>query len=545
MATEPEGNLGKRRFGPSDRLKAMFRACSRDPTEAIEARLRSMLQTFLQHRRDNAANESNELAAKCCCEAGIWYYRILENHASEERNRLGISDISAILENDLFQRCLVACCLEMSISWNRLQCDFPSLLQIIKLAPYHFWKVIELELRADVGLPHAVVTHLAQVEDKVLESMAWTSDSPLWEEIRDNEGHLPTCQQVIPPTQLEDLTRTDLQADENLPEVSRSLGREQSGSTDRQRSPSAVNRPRRRNSLHIFARKVYRLMAMRLRELCSTLHISDELRSKIWTCFEYSLVNCTGLMIDRHLDQLVMCAIYIIAKITNVEIPFKHIMNCYKSRPLASKSVCKNVLISGRDTENSPTGNNSSNNGYHSDGILTPNTPSTHYPGPWQEERGNLIYFYNQVYTTKMEGFAKKFAPTPGGETPPSSPYPRQFRGSSRRRRLSSSHSIFISPYNTESTSRHTSGLCYYFNSSPPERLREINIMVKTGRSPIRRSLVSLDGDDEEENDGPSAKRLHLDDQSAWQRRLRNVENDRMTIRDRDQPSPVTKPNQY
>lgn len=69
--------------------------------------------------------------------------------------------------------------------------------------------------------------------------------------------------------------------------------------------------------------------------------------------------------------------------------------------------------------------------------------------------------------------------------------------------------------------------------------------MVKTGRSPIRRSLVSLDGDDEEENDGPSAKRLHLDDQSAWQRRLRNVENDRMTIRDRDQPSPVTKPNQY
>ncbi|TKS69800.1 Retinoblastoma-like protein 2 130 kDa retinoblastoma-associated protein [Collichthys lucidus] len=381
MATEPEGNLGKRRFGPSDRLKAMFRACSRDPTEAIEARLRSMLQTFLQHRRDNAANESN----------GSW--RTMQVKRGTDWASVTIS-------------------------------------------------VIELELRADVGLPHAVVTHLAQVEDKVLESMAWTSDSPLWEEIRDNEGRLPTCQQVIPPTQLEDLTRTDLQADENLPEAGRSLGREQS---DRQRSPSAVNRPRRRNSLHIFARKVYRLMAMRLRELCSTLHISDELRSKIWTCFEYSLVNCTDLMIDRHLDQLVMCAIYIIAK----------------------------------------------------------------------------------------------------GETPPPSPYPRQFKGSSRRRRLSSSHSIFISPYNTENTSRCTSGLCYYFNSSPPERLREINIMVKTGRSPIRRSLVSLDGDDEEENDGPSAKRLHLDDQSAWQRRLRNVENDRMTIRDRDQPSPVTKPNQY
>lgn len=35
-----------------------------------------------------------ELAAKCCCEATIWYYKILEKHASEERKRLGVSDIS-------------------------------------------------------------------------------------------------------------------------------------------------------------------------------------------------------------------------------------------------------------------------------------------------------------------------------------------------------------------------------------------------------------------------------------------------------------------
>lgn len=56
-------------------------------------------------------------------------------------------------------------------------------------------------------------------------------------------------------------------------------------------------------------------MAKRLRELCSTLEISDELRLKIWTCFEYSLVHCSCLMVDRHLDQLLMCAIYIIAKV--------------------------------------------------------------------------------------------------------------------------------------------------------------------------------------------------------------------------------------
>ncbi|XP_070819004.1 retinoblastoma-like protein 2 [Chaetodon trifascialis] len=359
MATEHQGNLGKPRFGPSDRLIAMFRACSRDPTEAIKARLRRMLHTFLQHYRDNAGSESTELAAKCCCEAEIWYYRILESHTSEERSRLGISDISGILESDVFQCCLVACCLEITVFSNPLPCDFPLLLHILKLAPYHFWKVIELVLRADVGLPRVVVTHLAQVEEKVLESLSWSSNSPLWEEIRANEGHLPTCQQVMRPAQLEDPKRADVQPDGHLPGAGLSLGAELPGSTGQRRSPSAVNRPRRSNSLHLFARKVYSLMGKRLRELCSTLHISDELRLKIWTCFEYSLVHCTDLMVERHLDQLLLCAIYIMAKITNGEIPFKHIMKCYRSQPLASRSVCKNVLISGRDTKYSLTEHNS------------------------------------------------------------------------------------------------------------------------------------------------------------------------------------------
>lgn len=61
--------------------------------------------------------------------------------------------------------------------------------------------------------------------------------------------------------------------------------------------------------------QVYSLMAKRLRELCTTLVISEALRLKIWTCFEYSLVHCTDLMMERHLDQLLMCPIYIMAKV--------------------------------------------------------------------------------------------------------------------------------------------------------------------------------------------------------------------------------------
>lgn len=50
--------------------------------------------------------------------------------------------------------------------------------------------------------------------------------------------------------------------------------------------------------------------------MCDRLQISeDELTRKIWTCFEYSLMQHTDLMRDRHLDQLLMCAVYVICKV--------------------------------------------------------------------------------------------------------------------------------------------------------------------------------------------------------------------------------------
>ncbi|XP_034437742.1 retinoblastoma-like protein 2 isoform X2 [Hippoglossus hippoglossus] len=502
MATEPRGNL--QWFGPSDHLMSMFRTCSRDPAEAVKARLRRMLQTFLLQQGDRS-----ELAARCCHQAEFWYYRILENLVRQERRRLGVSDVSAntvhvsqgILEADLVQRCLVACCLQISICSNHLPCDLPQLLQILTMKSYHFWRVIELVLRAEAGLPHAVVRHLSQVEKNVLESLAWTRNSPLWEEIRANRGQLLTCQQVMHPAQLEDPKRTELQPDTK---------------------PAAVTRPQRSSPLHLFARKVYSLMSRRLRELCSTLDVSDELRLKIWTCFEHSLVHCSHLMVDCHLDQSLMCAIYIIAKITKVEIPFKHIMKCYKSQPHARRGVCSNVLISGRNMDNPPSTTGKQED---YDIMVTPNTPSTHYPGASQERRGNLIDFYNQVYMTNMQHFAEQFAPTSGGDTPPLSPYPQPWKASPRRHQVLSSPSVYISPYNPETPSLVHRPVLLLQTLVPPsvcgdQQHDQDGQVTHQGR----RYPVKLEEEEEEEGDhSPLAKRLRLDGQSAWQRRLRSV----------------------
>ena len=35
----------------------------------------------------------------------------------------------------------------------------------------------------------------------------------------------------------------------------------------------------------------------------------------MWTCMEHVLVKHVDLMMDRHLDQILMCAVYVMAKV--------------------------------------------------------------------------------------------------------------------------------------------------------------------------------------------------------------------------------------
>lgn len=59
----------------------------------------------------------------------------------------------------------------------------------------------------------------------------------------------------------------------------------------------------------------YHLGSVRMQELCHHLDLNDsELKRKIWTCFQHSITSHIDLMRDRHIDQLLMCAVYVICK---------------------------------------------------------------------------------------------------------------------------------------------------------------------------------------------------------------------------------------
>ena len=82
---------------------------------------------------------------------------------------------------------------------------------------------------------------------------------------------------------------------------------------------SVPPKPTKTGSLCIFFRKVYHVAHLRLDFLCHTLEIAEDVKRKIWTAFEYTIRQQTDLMRDRHLDQLLMCSLYIVCKVNGIQ----------------------------------------------------------------------------------------------------------------------------------------------------------------------------------------------------------------------------------
>uniref|UniRef100_A0A671QL69 Retinoblastoma-like protein 2 n=1 Tax=Sinocyclocheilus anshuiensis TaxID=1608454 RepID=A0A671QL69_9TELE len=556
------------------------------------------------------------VAVKYFCLAEVLYYKSLEVIINQEKKRLGDMDLSGILEQDIFHRSLIICCLEIVIFSYRPPGEFPRVLQIFDLPAYHFYMVIEVLVRAEEGLFGEVVKHLNHVEEQVLESLAWKGNSPLWDSIREAKNCVPACQEVMPPQHLEDSsgssthTPNKSEFSSNITGAGKGVSPSPTSLHDRYSSPPTGTACRRlfvdgnstpepaqpvkvaqpslvspipagqtvvtmatatvtaNNGQTVtipvqgianesggitfipvqvsvmgqsgralptlsaqtltgtltaqqltamptgtvchsilndapFPHQVYHLASVRLRDLCAKLDISTDLRRKIWTCFEYSLVHCTDLMMDRHLDQLLMCAIYVMTKL------FKH----YLSNTTSGESS----PVSMRSSSTLPIPQPSS----------APSTPTRAPGGPQEqeEERADLIRFYNHVYIKQIKRFALRYSsnsPKNGAEAPPLCPYPSLRIGSPRRVLLSHNHSIYISPHKTGSPISPRDKIFYYVSSSPSNRLREINRMIRTGETPTKKRSIAV----EEEQQSP-AKRLCQENQTALLRRLQDVANDR------------------
>ncbi|KAJ8260374.1 hypothetical protein GJAV_G00181390 [Gymnothorax javanicus] len=605
------------RNAPSEQLLQVFRSCTRDPTEAILSRVKSLGETFRQHytrSTDEQPGSHMDFADNRLKLAEILYYKVLENVITQEMKRLNGKDMTVLLEQDIFHCSLIACCLEVVLFAYNSQRSFPWIIEVLDLRPFYFYKVIEVFIRSEEGLSRDMVKHLNSIEEQV-PSVEEVNFSSSFETGNSNGGptHLPlvtlspimhprlrevrtglggSARKDVPPspislhdryssptaggakrrlfgdepqsppprlsfgqsgalriiptspaageatprsparTLIPVATTTVPSSDSHQLSIPLAGMKSDSGSfTIIQMQPGAggspisaqllitaspsrtapdpqSSRPRRTGSLALFFRKVYHLASVRLRDLCVKLDISSELRGKIWTCFEHSLIHCTELMMDRHLDQLLLCAVYIISKITKEERTFQDIMKSYRSQPQASSHVYRSVLLRSSGREQGPDENNIAMEGSES-----------------RPERGDLIQFYNSVYVLKMKGFAQKYAAHSVDhrmEVPPLSPFPSVRAQPLSPRRVSQRHSIFVSPHKNGSCLTPNSAFTYKFNGSPSKELSDINRMIKQG-GVSRKRAFTMEGDCSES----PTKRLCTESEDVLLKRLQDVVSER------------------
>ena len=131
-------------------------------------------------------------------------------------------------------------------------------------------------------------------------------------------------------------------------------------------------------SLELFFRKVYRLCFSRVRKLCEALRLDDTVVRRVWTCFEHVLTAHVEITEDRHLDQIVLCAIYAVCKILEEPIQFKTVLSKYSVLfgEGAAKLVSRDVLLASRP-----------------------------------EQRGSIIDFYNTVFMPLAKDFVFELSP--------------------------------------------------------------------------------------------------------------------------------------
>lgn len=304
-------------------------------------------------------------------------------------------------------------------------------------------------------------------------------------------------------------------------------------------------RPVRSGSLALFFRKVYHLSAVRLQDLCDRLNILDvDVCRKIWTCFEHSIVNHTDLMKDRHLDQLILCAVYVVTKVTKVNKCFQEILQCYRQQPQTKSHVYRSILLrknagrgSSSNSSSPVTIENEDCNPQQptrSSSTLALLPPDSLPPTPTRlagtatqfefDERGDIIKFYNEVYRKRMTSFATKFSPDVAqDESVHLTPLPR-FKPLlySPRRKVSYHRDVFVSTLEAGcyrlSPKHHT----YHFNGDkrgPGKDLREINQMVQGGENASKRILH----EDASDEDAPEAKRCFFDKIRAVMRERQDV----------------------
>uniref|UniRef100_A0A8C3LAS5 RB transcriptional corepressor 1 n=1 Tax=Chrysolophus pictus TaxID=9089 RepID=A0A8C3LAS5_CHRPC len=248
---------------PSDTLIAYFNNCTVNPEDSILKRVESLGHIFKK--------KFAEAVGQGCAEIGSQVSSIL----IIEEERLSVHNFSKLLNDNIFHTSLLACALEIVMAtYGRTashsdgtsaetDLSFPWILNVFDLKAFDFYKVIESFIKVEPSLTRDMIKHLERCEHRIMESLAWQSDSPLFDLIKQSKEREGQTDQPEPTSTLNlplqhNHTAADLYLSPVRSPKKKASGHPQSGTSNPDAQPSATSqtqKPQKSTSLSLFYKK--------------------------------------------------------------------------------------------------------------------------------------------------------------------------------------------------------------------------------------------------------------------------------------------------
>ncbi|KAL6562716.1 Retinoblastoma-related protein 1 [Orobanche gracilis] len=479
---------------PSAELERFLSSCDRDVTADVIRRSQIILEAIFPSSGpgQNASLMDNIWAEQRRMESMKLYFRVLHAICTTESHILHGSNLTSLLTNERFHRCMIACSAELVLATHKtVTMLFPTVLERTGITAFDLSKVIESFIRHEESLPRELKRHLNSLEERLLESMVWEKGSSMYNSLTVARPvfaaeisrlglladpmpsldaialHVEMACGVLPPMQ--SLMKPeihgqngDIRSPKRLCNELRSVLVERNSFTSpvkdrllainnlKSKLPSPILQsafasPTRPNpggggetcaetAVNVFFAKIVKLAAVRINGMVERIQLPQHIRESVYCLFQKILGQRTALFFNRHIDQIILCCFYGVAKIFQLNLTFKEIIFNYRKQPQCKPQVFRSIYI---------------------------DSSALHRNGKNGPDHIDIITFYNEIFVPAVKPLLVELAPSGSAEgshtpaasskvdgpcpaSPRTSPFPSLPDMSPKK--VSAAHNVYVSP---------------------------------------------------------------------------------------------------
>nr|GMD72812.1 retinoblastoma-related protein 1 isoform X1 [Ipomoea batatas] len=563
---------------PSVELEKFFSLCDRDITADVIRRAQIILETVFpcsgpaEHCLAGSLQSTNLMdntwAEQRRSEALKLYYRVLQAMCIAESEILHAKNLTSLLTNERFHRCMLACSAELVLATHKtVTMLFPAVLERTGITAFDLSKVIESFIRHEDSLPRELRRHLNSLEERLLEKMVWEKGSSMYNSLtiarpalsaeinrlgllaepmpsldaialhsNSSPGSLPPVPSLQKHESCPD-QNCDIKSPKRVCIEYRSVLVERNSFTSpvkdrllalsnlKPKAPlpvlqSAFASPTRPNpsgggetcaetAINIFFGKIVKLAAVRINGMVERLQLPQHIRENVYCLFQKILNHHTTLFVNRHIDQIILCCFYGVAKISQLNLTFKEIIYNYRKQPHCKPQVFRSVYV---------------------------DWTSARRNGKMGPDHVDIIAFYNEIFIPDVKPLLVELAPTGAAQknkniaeatnsndgqcpmSPKTSPFPSLPDMSPKK--VSATRNVYVSPLRSSKMDTLISqgsksyyacvGESTHAYQSPSKDLSAINNRLNAGGRKLRGALNFDDVDAGLVSDSLVANSLYL-----------------------------------